>query len=380
MNKIITSLQNDVKEKTNERDLMKQRTVLLQDVVRRLNSNSSLNTNSSEVKDTSAKKRERFDKEKALLRKTESSSKRCQELEYKCEGLKKELDLLKLDQGEMLKQEQKWEKEKINLSLELQQQHQRQSEMDEIILSLEDAVQSLTDERKILKRRSILLQEVVSKLKANPNLTLNTTDEKEGIDKEGLIRSIKNSEKRCQELEGQCHELEEELSFLKQRNIEKNEEIVMTNQSQKKREENMGASITSFKTEITQLTQKTAQVENEREKLIKKAADLNESLIRMRMKEQAKLKVREKKDNIKKAMWLEKKEEEMELRLRTENDLRMKNILVEKKEVEVKLNDLLSEKKKHEEQQQNQQQQYQEMVMVANEVKKEFSLDKSICN
>ena len=371
MNKIITSLQNDVKEKTNERDLMKQRTVLLQDVVRRLNSNSSLNTNSSEVKDTSAKKKERFDKEEALLLKTESSSKRCQELEYKCEGLKKELDLLKHDQGEMMKHEQKWEKERINLSLELQQQHQRQSEMDEIILSLEDAVQSLTDERKILKRRSILLQEVVSKLKANPNLTLNTTDEKEGIDKEGLVRSIKNSEKRCKELEGQCHELEEELSFLKQRNIEKNEEIVLTNQSQKKREENMDASITSFKTEITQLTQKTAQVENEKEKLIKKAADLNESLIRMRMKEQAKLKVREKKDNIKKAMWLEKKEEEMELRLRTGNDLRMKNILVEKKEVEVKLNDLLSEKKQHEEQQQNQQQQYQEMVIVANEVKKE---------
>merc|ERR1712238_479513 len=153
--------------------------------------------------------------------------------------------------------------------------------------------------------------------------------------------------------------------------IEKNEEIVLTNQSQKKREESMDASIASYKTEITQLTQKTAQVENEREKLIKKAADLNEGLIRMRMNEQAKLKVREKKDNIKKAMWLEKKEEEMALRLRTENDLRMKNILVEKKEVEVKLNDLLSEKKQHEEQQQNQQQQYQEMVIVANEVKKE---------
>ena len=61
--------------------------------------------------------------------------------------------------------------------------------MDETILSLENAVQSLTDERNILKRRSILLQEVVSKLKANPNLTLNTTDEKEGIDKEGLVRS-----------------------------------------------------------------------------------------------------------------------------------------------------------------------------------------------
>ena len=49
--------ENEVKENMNERDLLRQREMMLQGAVHRLNFNSNLNSNSSEAKNTCAKRK-----------------------------------------------------------------------------------------------------------------------------------------------------------------------------------------------------------------------------------------------------------------------------------------------------------------------------------
>jgi len=148
-----STLDDLVKVRTDERDVLNRRVVLLQDTVKSLNSSLTLNTSVEKEKD-----------EQLEIK----GQQKCQELESQCKGLNEELNLLKR------KMEEDKVQGKVGQIAEEEErllQHQKQQQN-------ENEVKENMNERDLLRQREMMLQGAVHRLNFNSNLNSNSSEAK----------------------------------------------------------------------------------------------------------------------------------------------------------------------------------------------------------